>query len=116
MATQEEYRNEDAGGIFRITCKKGSVILPIDHATIKKLIFEKKDDTVLIVDGVYPAGGDGTDGQLEYTFLPTQINVEGEWKGQAFIKFSDYEYYFSSIVSFKIGKNLATLAQVIATE
>jgi hypothetical protein len=113
MATQEDFRVEDAGGIFRVTCKKDNAVLNISTATIKKIIFEKKGGDILIVDGEYPIGGDGTDGIMQHKFVPFQISVEGDWKAQAFVYFSSTDYYFSTQVTIKIGKNLATLAQVI---
>lgn len=75
----------------------------ISAATLLELILMKPDGTAI----VRPASlsSDGTDGVIEYTIQPGDLDQVGTWKVQGHVVLPTGEWY-SSIQKFKVFSNL----------
>ena len=84
----------DIGTIFRLTVvDQDDVVLDLATATSKKIRFEKPSGTVFEGAAVFPDGGDGTDGKMQYTVVAGELNEVGEWTIQGYVKFGTGEWY-----------------------
>lgn len=94
----------DVGTEFNGTVKDASGEI-ISLATIQfvEYIFQKPDDTLLTVTASVTT--DGTDGKINYTTLPGDIDQSGTWKLQIKLTFID-TVFFSDIVKFKVYQDL----------
>ena len=111
MAAKEAFQENSVGPVFKITCKVGTAILDISTVTIKKILFLPKGaKTTIIKDAEFDT--DGTNGILKYKFLKDDLVGDGTWKAQAFVYFSEDDYYYSSSVEFDVEKNLGEVALI----
>lgn len=78
-------------------------IVHLGPASERLIRFRKPDGTV----AEHPAElvTDGSDGQMRYRTVAGDLDQEGEWKRQAFVRFPGGEWY-TDIVDFYVHGNL----------
>jgi len=79
---------------FTIVDQEGFPI-DISGASTKNIILKRKGAVASTVVGVFT--GDGTDGELEYDTVTTDLDADGVWEIQALIIISGKEYPSSPI-------------------
>lgn len=76
----------------------------ISLATVKNLVFKSPDGDIFTVTGTFAT--DGTDGLLNYTVQPGQVDIDGVWRVQPYIEMSSFEG-FGDVVEFTVLQTLA---------
>ena len=98
---------DDVGTIFQLTIvDSDGAIVDVSGATQKNLIFKPPQGTAEIKSASFV--NTGSDGKIQYTTIAGDIDTQGQWKVQAYAELSDGNYY-SSIITFLVEKNLATV-------
>jgi hypothetical protein len=75
---------------YRILDQDGAVV-NISAATEKKIYFIRPDGTTFVRTAVLVT--DGTDGLMKYVLIVGDLDVSGDWKVQAYLKFADGQYW-----------------------
>ena len=89
--------------LITLELKEGYAPLNISLATVKNIIIEKPDDTLIISSGSFIT--DGSDGLLYYRTNGSDINLAGVYNVQAYLVMPDFTGY-STPVSFTAYANL----------
>ena len=108
LATQNpnDRNNIQVGAInllLELEIREGYGVLDISTATIKNIIIEKPDDTVMVKTGNFLT--DGKDGVLYYRTSGSDLDLEGVYNAQAYISMPDFTGY-STPISFTVYPNL----------
>jgi len=99
-----EIHIADVGTVFEVTLLDGTLIVPINAASIMQIIFTKPDDTKVI--NVASHSTDGTDGKMRYTIvLDTELDQSGTWKIQGNVELPNGRWS-TDIDKFKVYENL----------
>lgn len=93
----------DIGTVFRLTVTDGGVIVDLSTTTVKELIFQKPDGTLVTQPATFTT--DGTDGQIEYKSISGDIDQVGRWKLQAHVVFGAANDFRSQITHFDVISN-----------
>jgi hypothetical protein len=100
-----DLQASDIGSIIRFTIKELGAILDVSTAEVKRIFFQKRDKTVVIVNALFTT--DGTDGKIEYITSGSDFLVpSGKWKGQGYVEMAGGSWH-TSIVDIEVGSNLA---------
>ncbi len=100
---QDEIHKDDVGTTLKTILKNGSSIVDISSATTKNIILGKPDGTSETKSGSFTTNG--TDGQLEYITIATDLDQCGWWKIQSYIVMASGEWK-SDIGNFEVHKNI----------
>jgi hypothetical protein len=101
-----ESHETDYGTTFELTFKdQDDAVVDISAATTKTIKFKKPGGTVVDQDGAFVT--DGTDGKLKYVAVDGDLDEDGLWSIQGYIKDAQSQYY-SSIKRFQVSANLVT--------
>jgi len=97
----------DIGTIFLVTIVDDDTgeVIDLTTATTKELIFERAIGTTFTVNAIFPPGGDGSDGQIQYTTVAGTLDMSGDWEVQGHVLGVGYENR-SSIAAFEVLDNL----------
>jgi len=99
-----EVHVNDVGTIFRVAIVDNlNTVIDISTATTLNFLFKKPDGSILTKAGSLHT--DGTDGLIDYTTLPGDIDQTSLWKIQAHVVLPTGEW-FSTIGSFYVYENL----------
>lgn len=104
--THTDKNNIQVGAInllIELEIREDYAPLDISLATVKNILIEKPDDTVLTVSGSFV--GTGTDGLIYYRTLAGDLNLAGIYNVQAYLVMPDFVGY-STPVSFTVYANL----------
>lgn len=94
---------EDEGTVFEATIyDENNVIVDLSSATTMEFRFRKANGTVLTVDAIHVT--DGTDGKIKYTAVEGDIDVDGQWKLQAYVELPNGKWH-SSFHDFVVYEN-----------
>ena len=96
-------QKDDIGTNFDLTFKEAGVAVDISGATTKEIILRAPDATKTTYAGTFIS--DGTDGQLRYTTVATDIDQDGHWHLQGKI-IMPAGTFFSSVEDFYVKPNL----------
>jgi hypothetical protein len=101
-----DLQASDRGTKIRVTVKEGSEAFDISSASIKKIIFQKKNKEILEVDADFLT--DGKDGKLQYVTSGSDVSMSGDWKLQAYLELSGSPggAWHTSIAEMSIAANL----------
>lgn len=91
------------GLAIRLQIKEGNSIVDLSTATVKNIIIEKPDAT--LVSGSATFVTDGTDGLIYYTSGSADFTQAGEYHAQAYIEMAGFSGY-STPVDFAVYSNL----------
>lgn len=88
MAFVEQAQVNDIGTAFRVTVYDttstgGSVVADISDAITLKMIFRRPDGTSFEKTASFTS--DGSDGQIQYITVDSDLNQSGSWSLQAYI-------------------------------
>lgn len=89
--------------MIELEVRKNYDIADISNATVKNIIIEKPDDSILTKTGIFST--DGKDGLLYCRTITGDIDLPGVYNVQAYIESPDFEGY-STPVSFTAYANL----------
>jgi hypothetical protein len=103
MPIIEEIHNGDIGTIFELTVYDGSTVVDLSSALELKIIFGKPSGATLTKDASLVT--DGTDGKIEYTTVNGDIDEDGYWTLQVYIRLATGNWR-SNIIDFKVYENL----------
>jgi hypothetical protein len=78
-------------------------IVDLRAASVRLIRFRKPDGTVSEHQAELVT--DGSDGQIRYRAGPGDIDQEGEWQRQAFVRFPGGEWY-TDVIDFYVHGNL----------
>ena len=97
----------DVGTIFRLTIVEndGTTVVPVQTATVKKILFKKSDGTKVTKDAAFYTNG--SDGIIQYTGIASDINVAGVWLMQGYVEMPSGKFY-SETVRFVVHENLSS--------
>ena len=111
MAASSDFHIGNGGSTIHITFMDGTIPLPIDGNTALKFIFLRKDNSVKVVDAEFdPTGtGDGTDGKARYIFKIEDLDLDGKWTVQGFVRFTPLTQIYTDTFTFTVGTNLAVI-------
>lgn len=86
MAQEDKIYIADEGTVFEIEIQESGVALDVSGATDMKIKFQKPDDaeTVMTKDATFTT--DGTDGLIRYVTLAADLDVEGDWVIQGWVR------------------------------
>jgi len=102
--TREEIHEDDIGTKFLLTVRDDDGPVDISSASVKKIIFEKPDKT--IVEKTASFETDGSDGKIYYiTEDPSILDKKGYWRIQAEITMGGGTWR-SSVETFHVYDNL----------
>ncbi len=105
MTTRDEIHVGDIGTKLGVIFMEDDAVVDISTATVKKIIFEKRDGTVFIKDGAFTAQV-GVDGKIYWqTALATDLDQAGIWKRQGYIEMGGGTWR-SSVVEFEVNENI----------
>lgn len=99
----DDVQEGDIGTVFEITLKDGDAVLPIDSATLMRMIFRKHDGAILEKPASFTT--DGLDGKLQYVTVEGDLDQAGEWKVQAYVELPSWKGH-SKEGSFTVRRNL----------
>jgi hypothetical protein len=89
---------------IKLQVKEGNSVLNISSASVKNMIIEKPDDT--IVSGSTAFFTDGTDGIIVYyTSSSSILDQAGDYNAQAYIEMTGFTGYTTPVV-FSVYENL----------
>lgn len=92
------------GVVFKLTVKEDGVIVDINSATTKQMIFTKADGVVLTKTASFLT--DGTDGVLKYVSIAGDLTPAGDWQVQGRLVLPAGFDGKTSIVEFSVLGNL----------
>lgn len=97
----------DVGTIFRLTIVEndGTTVVPVQTATVKKILFKKSDGTKVSKTAAFYT--DGSDGIIQYTGLAGEIDKAGVWYMQGYVEMPSGKFY-SETVRFVVHENLSS--------
>lgn len=98
-----EVHKDDVGTRFELTFKDDGVVVDVSSATVKQVIFEKPDGTILTKNADFV--NDGVDGKIEYVTVTDDIDAAGTWKLQGKVALTAGAYK-SSVHEFRVYENL----------
>jgi len=78
MTIKTDIHVGDIGTIFRVTIADKDIPVDISDATIRAILFQKPDGTVVTVSGLFTI--DGEDGRMEYETIYEDLDMAGVWK------------------------------------
>lgn len=95
---------DDIGTVFKATIlDEDSVVVDVSGATTMELVFRKPDGTAVVQTAVHTT--DGEDGVIQYTTIADDIDSDGEWRVQGYVKISTSEFH-SDVHRFRVYPNL----------
>lgn len=102
MASDEIHVN-DIGTVFRGTVQDGTSVVDISGATTIQILFKPSGAATRTKTAVLT--GDGTDGQMQYTTVDGDLNVDGvwEWQGQVVLPAGTWR---TDVKTFVVHRNL----------
>lgn len=100
----DEIHVGDIGTKLRFKIQDGLTIVDISGASVKDILLEKPDKTVLTKAGVFTTNG--VDGLLEYITLSGDLDTAGSWRAQASLILPSGSWK-SSLADFTVHSNLA---------
>lgn len=89
--------------LIELQIREGYQILDISTATVKNIILEKPDSTVVVSSGSFVT--DGKDGLIYYRTSSTDLLQAGTYNVQAYIEMPDFKGY-STPVTFIAQANI----------
>lgn len=89
--------------LVELELREGYNVLDISSATVKNIIIEQPNSTLITSSGSFLT--DGTDGILYYRTSPTDLIQVGTYNVQAYIEMPDFIGY-STPTSFNVYQNL----------
>lgn len=89
--------------MIELEIKEGHKISNISDATVKNIIIEKPDSTLVTKSGSFIT--DGTDGLLYCRTISTDLNQAGDYNAQAYIESPNFNGY-STPITFTVYANL----------
>lgn len=95
----------DVGTVFRLTIYENGAAMDISAATVKQIKFQKPSGTVVAQSGTFTT--DGTNGQLEYTSVTSDLNEKGAWKLQVYLEIGGGKWH-TDFASFTVEDILST--------
>ncbi len=96
----------DIGTIFRLTIKDGADIVDVSGASAREIIFRKPGADRLVKTSVFPSGGDGTDGQIEYKSKAGDLNEDGLWQWQGKLTWVSGDLWYTDVANFEVFENI----------
>lgn len=107
MAADNTARLNDIGTALRVVFydedENGNLnILPIDDATLLEIVLQKPDDAETVVVKTAVVVTDGLDGQAQYMTVDGDLNVEGKWLLEGFVRKPSGEWH-TDITEFTVG-------------
>lgn len=100
-----EKTQENAIGVAIVaTIKEDGIVVPIDAATTRQLIFRKPSGSTITKDGSFVT--DGTDGKIQYTTEAGFLDQSGAWDVQGYVVFPGGFDGRSDTVRFYVNRNL----------
>jgi len=100
----DQIHKNDVGTEFVCTFKDNDVILPIDTATTRELIFKKPDGSILTKTPTLLT--DGADGIAVYKSIVDDLDVVGRWSLQGRLVFATGTWH-TTIAEFVVYDNLS---------
>lgn len=95
----------------RIVDQNGAVV-DVSSVVAKKLLFRKPDGTTVVKDAIFD-GSNGTNGVVLYLSEPGFL-VEGVWKMQAKVGWSQANIKSSEVQTFRVYENIDVIGYPIA--
>ena len=105
---ENEIRVGDEKTRLQLIVKDNGVLVPINDATIKEIVFQKSDDDETVVTKPAVFVTDGLDAELEYLTEAGFLDVAGLWKMQAYIESPSWSGH-SDITEFEVFENLRVI-------
>ena len=91
--------------LIELEIREGYGALDISSATIKNIIIEKPDNTLIITSGSFSSNG--KDGRLYYRTNTGDLSLAGVYNVQSYLEMPDFSGY-STPTSFQVYANLPT--------
>ena len=98
-----EIHLDDIGTKFLLTVKDGDAAVDISSASTKQIIIKKPSGTVLTKNASFET--DGTNGQINYTIIATDLDEVGTYQLQGKVIITDGTFR-TDITKFKVHRNL----------
>lgn len=99
-----DIRVGNIGTIFRFTVQdQDGTAVDLSSATTLEIRFKKPDRSVITRTAVFTT--DGTNGQIQYTTVSGDLDIDGSWKRQAHVIIPAGDFW-SSVVDFKVKRSL----------
>lgn len=103
MPIIEEIHNGDIGTIFEVTVYDGNSVVDVSGALTLQLIFGKPSGNTMTKNATLVT--DGTDGKIQYITVNGDIDEDGYWTLQAYIRLAAGNWR-SNIADFRVYENL----------
>jgi hypothetical protein len=96
---------DDIGTVFKATIKdEDGVVVDVSGAGTLELVFRKPDGTAVVKTAVFTT--DGEDGVIQYITIADDMDTEGEWRVQGYVKIATSEFH-SDVHRFRVYPNLS---------
>lgn len=104
---ESEIHKLDIGTSFELTLYDNAtgtpVLVDVSTATVKSIIFEKPDGTIVTKEATFVT--DGSDGKINYVTVTNDLDLIGNWKIQGKVTMPTGSWY-TDISKFKVYDNL----------
>ena len=102
----QEIHQFDVGTIFRFLLTDCGTPADVSTATSLAICFLKPDQTVLTKTATFT--NVGTDGLIQYTTVPGDIDQVGGWQWQGVVAFPGGSIFHSAVREFEVFTNICT--------
>lgn len=89
---------------IKVVDQDGNVV-SLAPATTKEICFEKPSGAKVTKTAVFPVGGDGTDGLMEYITIADDLDEAGPWQIQGRVVFVTGEWR-TEVDTFRVYPNI----------